>query len=157
MGQLLDGKLLADVRAAALKEKVKKLKHEGIRPLFCVVNVGDDAGSKIYLKTKKKRADEVGIAQRVYQLPASASQGEVCALLDRLNADERVHGVMIQLPVPGQIDVNEALEHIDPEKDVDCLTPSNIGRLWRGDHFVEPATVHGILTLLDHYHINLRG
>lgn len=157
MGQLLDGKLLAEIRAGKLKEKVKDLKDNGLNPFFCVINIGDDPSSQLYLKTKKKRAAEIGIKQQVYQLQRSESQTNLLSLIDRLNQDPNVNGIMIQLPVPEQIDLNEALEHISPAKDVDCLTPSNVGRLWRGDHFVEPATAHGVLALLDYYQIEMRG
>lgn len=157
MGQLLDGQLLADLRTGKLKESVNKLKAEGIIPCFCVINIGNDPSSQIYLKTKKRKADEIGIVQKVYQLPENETQADLLALIDRLNADQKVDGIMIQLPAPKQINLNQALERIDPEKDVDCLTPSNVGRLWRGDHFVEPATAHGILALLDHYQLNLQG
>lgn len=157
MGQLLDGKLLAEIRAGKLKEKVKDLKDNGLNPFFCVINIGDDPSSQLYLKTKKKRAAEIGIKQQVYQLQRSESQTNLLSLIDRLNQDPNVNGIMIQLPVPEQIDLNEALEHISPAKDVDCLTPSNVGRLWRGDHFVEPATAHGVLALLDYYQIEIRG
>lgn len=85
------------------------------------------------------------------------TQKNLLELIDRLNNDKSVNGIMIQLPVPKQIILNEALAAIDPNKDVDCLTPANVGRLWQGDHFVEPATAHGILALLDHYHISLKG
>lgn len=157
MGQLLDGKLLAEIRAGKLKEKVKDLKDNGLNPFFCVINIGDDPSSQLYLKTKKKRAVEIGIKQQVYQLQRSESQTNLLSLIDRLNQDPNVNGIMIQLPVPEQIDLNEALEHISPAKDVDCLTPSNVGRLWCGDHFVEPATAHGVLALLDYYQIEIRG
>ncbi|WEV40873.1 tetrahydrofolate dehydrogenase/cyclohydrolase catalytic domain-containing protein [Lactobacillus sp. ESL0681] len=157
MGQILDGKALADFKAVKLKLTVEKLRKQGTRPCFCVINIGEDPSSKIYLKTKKRRAAEIGIGQKVYQLKADVSQVELLALIAKLNRDDKVDGIMIQLPVPEQINLNEALEQIDPAKDVDCLTPSNVGRLWRGDHFVEPATAHGILALLDHYRINLRG
>lgn len=157
MGQFLDGKNLADERAAILKTQVSELKSQGIVPLFCVINIGDDPSNKLYIKTKKRRADEIGIVQKVYQLPKTQSQQSLLTLIDRLNQDKEVYGIMIQLPVPPQINLNEALEHIDPEKDVDCLTPSNVGRLWRGDHYVEPATAHGVLALLDHYQIKLHG
>lgn len=157
MAQLLDGKHLADLRATKLKQKVTHLKSEGIQPLFCVINIGNDPSSKIYLRTKKRRAKEIGIKQKLFQLSSSVTQKELLSLINCLNEEEKVNGIMIQLPVPGQIDLNEALAAIDPEKDVDCLTPANVGRLWRGDHFVEPATAHGILTLLDYYHIELKG
>jgi methylenetetrahydrofolate dehydrogenase (NADP+) / methenyltetrahydrofolate cyclohydrolase len=157
MGQILDGKALANMRSIKLKEKVAILKQNGINPLFCVINIGNDLSSKIYLRSKKKRATEIGIKQNIYQLSENVTQENLLALIDQLNLDDRVNGIMIQLPVPDQIDLNEALEKISPSKDVDCLTPANIGRLWRGDHFVEPATAHGILALLNYYQIKLRG
>ncbi|BDR60700.1 tetrahydrofolate dehydrogenase/cyclohydrolase catalytic domain-containing protein [Lactobacillus xylocopicola] len=157
MAQLLNGKLLASQRAAKLKEEVNKLKQQGIKPTLCVINIGNDPGSKIYLKTKKRRAAELGITQKLYQLPAEVDQANVVKLIDQLNADKSINALMIQLPVPHQLNLNEALGRIIPEKDVDCLSPSNVGRLWRGDHFVEPATAHGILALLDHYDLDLHG
>ena len=157
MGQLLDGKHLANIRANVLQKQVLDLKKAGIQPQFCVINIGNDPSSKIYLKTKKRRADQIGIKQKLFQLPSNVTQKNLLELIDRLNNEKHVNGIMIQLPVPKQIILNEALAAIDPDKDVDCLTPANVGRLWQGDHFVEPATAHGILALLDYYHINLKG
>ena len=157
MGQLLDGKQLANIRAEVLQKQVLTLKKAGIQPQFCVINIGNDPSSKIYLKTKKRRADQIGIKQKLFQLPSTVTQKNLLELIDRLNNEKDVNGIMIQLPVPKQIILNEALAAIDPDKDVDCLTPANVGRLWQGDHFVEPATAHGILALLDYYHINLKG
>ena len=157
MGQLLDGKQLANIRADVLQKQVLNLKKAGIQPQFCVINIGNDPSSKIYLKTKKRRADQIGIKQKLFQLPSNVTQKNLLELIDRLNNEKDVNGIMIQLPVPKQIILNEALAAIDPDKDVDCLTPANVGRLWQGDHFVEPATAHGILALLDYYHINLKG
>ena len=157
MGQLLDGKQLANIRADVLQKQVLKLKKAGIQPQFCVINIGNDPSSKIYLKTKKRRADQIGIKQKLFQLPSTVTQKNLLELIDRLNNEKDVNGIVIQLPVPKQIILNEALAAIDPDKDVDCLTPANVGRLWQGDHFVEPATAHGILALLDYYHINLKG
>ena len=157
MGQLLDGKQLANIRAEVLQKQILTLKMAGIQPQFCVINIGNDPSSKIYLKTKKRRADQIGIKQKLFQLPSTVTQKNLLELIDRLNNEKSVNGIMIQLPVPKQIILNEALAAIDPNKDVDCLTPANVGRLWQGDHFVEPATAHGILALLDHYHISLKG
>lgn len=157
MGKILDGKAFANLRAEKLKEKVKNLKAQGITPLFCVINVGDNKASKIYVRTKKRRAESVGIIQKIYQLPEDETEEDLLALIDKLNADPKVYGVMMQLPAPKQINVDRVLERIDPEKDVDGLTPSNIGRLWQGNHFVESATADGIIALLDHYDIDLSG
>lgn len=157
MGKILDGKAFANLRAEKLKKKVEELKAEGIEPYFCVINIGDNPASKVYVRTKKRRAESVGIIQKIYQLPKTETEEEVLALIDKLNADPKVHGIMVQLPAPDHINVNRVLERIDPEKDVDGLTPSNIGRLWQEDHFVEPATADGIMALLDYYGVNLEG
>ncbi len=157
MGKILDGKSLANLRAQKLKKEIEILKQDGIKPLFCVINIGDDPASKVYVKTKKRRAQEMGIEQKIYQLPSTESEESVLNLIDELNQDPSVHGIMVQMPTPEQIDVNHLLERIDPEKDVDGLTPTNIGHLWQSDHFVEPATAIGIMKLLEHYKINVAG
>ena len=140
-----------------LKKEIEILKQDGIKPLFCVINIGDDPASKVYVKTKKRRAQEMGIEQKIYQLPSTESEESVLNLIDELNQDPFVHGIMVQMPTPEQIDVNHLLERIDPEKDVDGLTPTNIGHLWQSNHFVEPATAIGIMKLLEHYKINVAG
>lgn len=157
MGKILDGKAFANELGQNLKEKVKNLKEKGITPHFCVINIGDDLASKIYVRTKKRRAKKMGIIQDIYQMPADTEQAEALALIDKLNADPTINGVMVQLPAPKQIDADELLERIDPNKDVDGLTPANIGRLWMEDHFIEPATAEGIIALLKHYQIKLDG
>ena len=157
MGKILDGKAFANELGQNLKEKVKNLKEKGITPHFCVINIGDDPASKIYVRTKKRRAEKMGIIQDIYQMPADTEQAEALALIDKLNADPTINGVMVQLPAPKQIDADELLERIDPNKDVDGLTPANIGRLWMEDHFIEPATAEGIIALLKHYQIKLDG
>lgn len=157
MEKILDGKAFANLLGQNLKEKVKKLKDEGITPHFCVINIGDDPASKIYVRTKKRRAEKMGIIQDIYQMPADTKQEEALALIDKLNADPAINGLMVQLPAPKQIDADALLERIDPNKDVDGLTPANIGHLWMGNHFVEPATAEGIIALLKHYEIPLEG
>ena len=157
MEKILDGKSFANLLGQNLKEKVKKLKDEGITPHFCVINIGDDPASKIYVRTKKRRAEKMGIIQDIYQMSADTKQEEALALIDKLNADPAINGLMVQLPAPKQIDADALLERIDPNKDVDGLTPANIGHLWMGNHFVEPATAEGIIALLKHYEIPLEG
>lgn len=157
MGKILDGKALAQHLGRNLAEETNSLKSHGINPKFCVINIGEDPASKVYVRSKRKKAEKIGIKQVVYQLSEDESEEDVLRLIDRLNADSEVAGLMVQLPVPDQIDVDKVIERIDPEKDVDGLTPANIGRLWMGKHFVEPATAAGIIALLDHYQIDLNG
>ena len=99
----------------------------------------------------------MGIIQDIYQMHADTKQEEVLALIDKLNADPEINGLMVQLPAPEQIDADALLKRIDPNKDVDALTPANIGQLWMENHFVEPATAEGIIALLKHYQITLAG
>ena len=157
MGKILDGKALANLLGENLKEKVKNLKAEGITPHFCVINIGDDTASKIYVRSKKRKAEKLGIIQDIYQMPADTRQQEVLDLIDKLNTDPKINGLMVQMPTPEQINADELLARIDPNKDVDSLTPANVGRLWLKDHFVEPATAEGIMALLKHYEIPLNG
>lgn len=157
MGKILDGKALANLLGENLKEKVKNLKAEGITPHFCVINIGDDTASKIYVRSKKRKAEKLGIIQDIYQMPADTKQQEVLDLIDKLNTDPKINGLMVQMPTPEQISADELLARIDPNKDVDSLTPANVGRLWLKDHFVEPATAEGIMALLKHYEIPLIG
>ena len=157
MGKILDGKALANLLGENLKEKVKNLKAEGITPHFCVINIGDDTASKIYVRSKKRKAEKLGIIQDIYQMPADTKQQEVLDLIDKLNTDPEINGLMVQMPTPEQINADELLARIDPNKDVDSLTPANVGRLWLKDHFVEPATAEGIMALLKHYEIPLNG
>ena len=157
MGKILDGKALANLLGENLKEKVKNLKAEGITPHFCVINIGDDTASKIYVRSKKRKAEKLGIIQDIYQMPADTKQQEVLDLIDKLNTDPEINGLMVQMPTPEQISADELLPRIDPNKDVDSLTPANVGRLWLKDHFVEPATAEGIMALLKYYEIPLNG
>lgn len=157
MAQLLDGRLVASKKAEKLKETVKLLKSENIFPKFCIINIGDDPASKIYLKSKKKLADQLGIEQVNYQFSKHENQEKVLDLIQKLNLDNSVYGIMVQLPVPDNYDAIKLLNAIDPNKDVDAISKANIGALWIGKHFVEPATAIGIIELLNYYQIGMSG
>lgn len=157
MTEILAGRELAQALGNNLKKKVSQLKKDGIQPFFCVINIGEDPASKIYLRTKQRKAAKLGIKSKVYQLPTATSEAEVLALIKQLNADGEVNAIMLQLPVPAQLNSQRLIAAIDPKKDVDGLTFTNTGRLWQGDAFVEPATPAGIMALFDHYQINLAG
>lgn len=157
VGKILDGRAVANKRAAKVKETVKTLNDEGIIPHFCVINIGDDPASKIYVATKKRRAEKLGIKQDIYQMSAETTESEALELIAKLNKNPDINGVMVQLPVPKHINSDHLIEAISPEKDVDALTSANIGRLWQGTHFVLPATACGIIHLLEDYKINVEG
>ncbi len=153
--QILDGKKVAtDVRAQIAKEVEQT---EGITPGLAVVLVGDDQASQVYVRNKEKACNSVGINSFMHLLPASTRQEELLDLIKKLNADSKVHGILVQLPVPPQIDPDIILQAIDPTKDVDGFHPFNTGKLMAGLKTFVPCTPRGIMHLLAAYHISLAG
>ena len=146
----------AEIRAS-IKEKVLLLKEKGIVPGLAVILVGDNPASKVYVGQKEKGCLEAGFASFLHRLPGTTSQEELLALIDKLNADKTVHGILVQLPLPRQIDPDTVLAAIRPEKDVDGFHPVNIGRLVAGLPASEPCTPKGILRLLKSTGIPLSG
>jgi len=158
MAQILDGKLVAQKVLAEVKVGVAALKERsGVTPTLAVVLVGDFPPSKIYIANKKKMAAEVGIASRDFLYPEGISQADLLALLRRLNADPAVHGILLQLPLPGGCNEDEAIAAIAPEKDVDGFHPMNLGHLLAGAPTVLPCTPAGVMEILDHYGVELKG
>ena len=157
MKKLLEGKTPANEIKENLIEEIKKLKSDGINPTLCVIEVGDDPASKIYLRVKKNLAKKVGIKEIGLHFPANTSQAELLEKIEELNQDPSINGIMVQLPVPPQIDPRAIFETIAPEKDADGFSPLNLGRLWEGQRDVIPATVRSILTLIDYYGIEMAG
>ncbi len=156
--QLLDGRAVAAKVLAGVKAGVQAFSgRTGIRPTLAVVLVGDFAPSKIYVRSKKKAADEAGIASRDYLYPDDCTQETVLATLDAINRDPSIHGVLLQLPLPTGLDEEAAVNAIAPEKDVDGLHPVNLGCLLAGKPRVVPCTPAGCLEILDHYGIKLEG
>jgi methylenetetrahydrofolate dehydrogenase (NADP+)/methenyltetrahydrofolate cyclohydrolase len=154
---LLDGKQLAQRVLADLVPRVQALRAAGVAPKLTVVRVGDDPASKIYIRAKIRACEQAGVQGDELELPAATPQREVIDCLDRLNADVRVHGILVQLPLPRAIDQHAIAAHIAPEKDVDGLNLCNLGRLVQGDAILTPCTPAGVLRLLDAYRIGLRG
>ncbi len=158
MVQILDGKLVAQKVLAEVKAGVSVLKERtGTVPTLAVVLAGDFPPSKIYIANKKKMAAEVGIASRDLLYPEGLSQADLLALLRRLNADTAIHGILLQLPLPGGCDEDEAIAAIAPEKDVDGFHPMNLGHLLAGTPRVLPCTPAGVMEILDHYGVELKG
>ena len=155
--KILDGKKMSAEIRAAIKEKVVLLKEKGIGPGLAVILVGDNPASKVYVGQKEKGCLEAGFASFLHRLPETTSQEELLALIDKLNADKTVHGILVQLPLPRQIDPDTVLAAIRPEKDVDGFHPVNIGRLVAGLPASEPCTPKGILRLLKSTGIPLAG
>lgn len=157
MATILDGRLVAQTKEQDLKKVVAALKADGICPTFCVINIGQDPASQIYIHSKAKKAAQLGLVQRTYQLAEDVKQEQVVDLIERLNQDEQVNGIMVQLPVPKHLDQQALIDAIDPNKDIDALTTINTGRLWNDSFFVQPATASGIIDLLSYYDIQLTG
>jgi len=155
---LIDGKAIAASVRADVKEKVAEFTaRTGIRPGLTVVLVGEDPASQVYVRNKGKASTEAGILSRQIDLPAATSESELLELVGRLNGDPSVHGILVQLPLPGHIDDKKVIEAISPEKDVDGFHPVNAGRLFTGGTSFLPCTPYGILKMLDHEKVELKG
>ena len=155
--QILDGKALAATIKAELKERVAALAQRGIVPGLGTVLVGDDPGSHSYVAGKHRDCAQVGIASMEVQLPASTSAEELQSEIERLNADPACTGFIVQLPLPGSLDDNWALELVDPQKDADGLHPINLGRLVLSEPAPLPCTPRGIIELLRRHGVPLAG
>lgn len=154
----LDGKVLAESIYAELEVKVRaRLEARRTRPCLATVLVGDDAASATYVRMKQKNAERVGIASSDHRLPATATTEEVVALVSELNANEDVSAILVQMPMPAQVDSEAVIEAISPVKDVDGLHPFNAGRLSLGEPTVKPCTPAGIMALLEHHEVPVAG
>lgn len=155
--QVLDGKATRDELFESFKERVSALRARGIAPGLGTVLVGDDPGSRSYVKGKHSDCAKVGIESIRRDLPADISQADLEAVIDELNADPACTGYIVQLPLPKHLDENAILERIDPSKDADGLHPTNLGRLVLGADGPLPCTPHGILYLLRRYGVPIDG
>jgi methylenetetrahydrofolate dehydrogenase (NADP+)/methenyltetrahydrofolate cyclohydrolase len=149
MGQILDGKAIAAKVRNEAAEEVRKLVKEGVRPGLAVVLVGDNPASQVYVRGKTKACIEAGLAVFDYPLPASTRESELLALVEQLNHDPNVDGILVQLPLPPQISAERVIEALSPDKDVDGFHPDNVGRLWIGKARFTPCTPLGMMRLLE--------
>jgi methylenetetrahydrofolate dehydrogenase (NADP+)/methenyltetrahydrofolate cyclohydrolase len=155
---IIDGKQIAAQVRAEVAQKVAKLKQEtGIHTGLTVVRVGEDPASAIYVRGKRKACDEVGINSVEHHLGSDTTQAELLALIGRLNADPACHGILVQLPLPKQIDEQTILEAISPAKDADGFHPFNVGCLWTGKPAPRACTPFGVMRLLDEAKVDLKG
>lgn len=155
---ILDGKAVAAEIRAEVAVRVAELTAAGHRkPGLAAVLIGDDPASKVYVGTKTRACEEVGIEGRAVILPGATPAAEVREVIDRLNADDAIDGILIQLPLPAGLPARELLQRVDPAKDVDGFHPLNVGRLWLGEDGFVPATPRGILELLRRYEVPLAG
>lgn len=156
-GQKIDGIEVARDVKQRVASAVAELKKDGTEPCLATVLVGDDPASASYVTSKQKDCAEVGIATKDHRLPQKFSQAELESLVDLLNRDSTVHGILVQLPLPDDLDEFAIINRISPVKDVDGLTPYNIGLLSSGRALLKPCTPSGIMELFDHYNIGLSG
>ncbi|MFU7134656.1 bifunctional methylenetetrahydrofolate dehydrogenase/methenyltetrahydrofolate cyclohydrolase FolD [Pseudomonas paraeruginosa] len=147
--QLIDGKAIAANLRQQIAQRVTERRQQGLRvPGLAVILVGTDPASQVYVAHKRKDCEEVGFLSQAYDLPADTSQDELLALIDRLNDDPAIDGILVQLPLPAHLDASLLLERIHPDKDVDGFHPYNIGRLAQRMPLLRPCTPKGIMTLL---------
>jgi methylenetetrahydrofolate dehydrogenase (NADP+)/methenyltetrahydrofolate cyclohydrolase len=156
--RLIDGRQLAGTIKARIREDIAEhIEAGGRRPGLAVVKVGDDPASAVYVRNKRRACEEVGILSLAYDLPASTSEAALLALIDELNADPRVDGILVQLPLPEQIGRTAVIERISPAKDVDGFHPYNIGRLAQRIPLMRPCTPYGVIRLLEHIGSPFKG
>ncbi|MFC3419861.1 bifunctional 5,10-methylenetetrahydrofolate dehydrogenase/5,10-methenyltetrahydrofolate cyclohydrolase [Salinicoccus hispanicus] len=148
--ELLNGREIAKSYRAGLAEEVEKLKNLGITPNLTVVIVGNDGASLSYVRSKNKAAEKIGMASDIIHLDSDITESELLDTIDRLNSDDAVNGILVQVPLPEQISEEKVLEAIAPYKDVDGFHPMNIGRLYTGQRTFVPCTPLGIMELLKH-------
>ncbi|WP_025540028.1 bifunctional methylenetetrahydrofolate dehydrogenase/methenyltetrahydrofolate cyclohydrolase FolD, partial [Vibrio parahaemolyticus] len=154
----IDGTLISQTVRSEVAARVKARVAAGLRaPGLAVVLVGEDPASQVYVGSKRRACEEVGFVSKSFDLPASTSEEELLALIDELNNDNEIDGILVQLPLPAGIDTTHVLERIHPEKDVDGFHPYNVGRLAQRIPKLRSCTPKGIITLLDRYNIELRG
>ena len=153
----IDGKKVAQELKEQVRVQVEEMKNRGIAPCLAVILVGDDPASRVYVTNKEKDCAECGILSREYKLPTETQESELLQLIAELNADRSVHGVLVQLPLPAQINEDRVIAAIDPDKDVDSFHPYNVGCMMLGHDRFLPCTPAGVMKLLDYYHIDPAG
>ena len=157
MAKILDGKAVAARVRREIAADVEKLKAQGKNPCLAVVLVGENPASKVYVNNKKKGCAEVGIKSLEYLLPEETTEEELLSLVDKLNADDEVNGILVQLPLPKQISEQKVIERISPEKDVDCFHPYSAGKLFTGSPRFLPCTPAGIMELIRESGVEVAG
>jgi methylenetetrahydrofolate dehydrogenase (NADP+)/methenyltetrahydrofolate cyclohydrolase len=156
--QILDGKSLSNRMQTALGEEIRAAMAQGFRPPgIAVVQVGDDAASSVYVSSKRKTCEKLGIYSQSVDLPSTLTQAELNSLIDQFNYDPSIDGILVQLPLPAHINASEIIERIAPHKDVDGFHPENIGKLAIRQPALRPCTPFGVIKLLDTAQLNLYG
>lgn len=157
MAVIIDGKELAKKIRANLKIECEELKKKNINSKLAVIMVGDDPASKVYVRNKSRACEDVGIEYEEYLLDANITQKELIELIEKLNNDKTINGILLQSPIPSNLDINEAFRTISPEKDVDGFNPVNVGKLVLNQDTFVSCTPYGIMKMFEEYNIDLTG
>lgn len=157
MAQIIDGKKISQDIKDELKEKVTALKEAGMEPALAVIQVGNDPASSVYVRNKKKACEYIGIQSLSYELPEETTEDALIELIEKLNKDKTVNGILVQLPVPKHIDPDKIIRTISPEKDVDGFHPQNVGKLVIGEEGFISCTPAGVIQLLKRSGIEISG
>lgn len=157
MAKIIDGKLVSKTIRESVAQEVALLKERGIFPKLAVILVGNDPASAVYVRNKEKACLETGIEPLQITLPEETTEEELLALIARLNSDDTVHGILVQLPLPSHISEEKVIDSIDPTKDVDAFTHESVGRIVEGKYTFLPCTPAGIMRLLEYYDVDISG
>jgi len=157
MEKIIDGKAIAAQLREEIAAGAATLKSQGVTPGLAVVLVGDDPASQVYVRMKEQACEKAGIFSDEHKLPAETTEAQLLALIDELNRDERIDGILVQLPLPKQINESKVLEAISPKKDVDGFHPYNVGRLVTGNPLFQPCTPYGVMKMIEHTGVDLTG
>ncbi|MBE6563864.1 MAG: bifunctional methylenetetrahydrofolate dehydrogenase/methenyltetrahydrofolate cyclohydrolase FolD [Ruminococcaceae bacterium] len=157
MAQIIDGKAISAQIREEMKQEVVRLKEQGICPGLAVIIVGEDPASKVYVRNKKKACEEIGIYSVVHELSEQTSEEELLALVRQLNGDERINGILVQLPLPKHLNSDLIINNISPNKDVDAFHPFNVGKIMIGDYDFLPCTPAGVMELIERSGVDVNG
>lgn len=157
MGEIINVKEIIERKKLELKDKIESLKEEGINPKLVVIHANKDEASDVYISKKRKMCEELGILEEEYDFDETVNQKDILDLIDKLNNDKDVHGILVQLPIYNHLDTSEILEAISPKKDVDGFHPVNIGKIMQGTGGVAPCTPKGVMTILDELGVDIEG
>jgi len=157
MTVIIDGKKIAEKIRGGLKVRVQRLKNRGITPTLAIVMVGENSASKIYIRNKQRACGQIDMRSSLYEYQGNMSEEKLIALIEKLNKDKKIHGIIVQLPLPRHIDKGKVLCTVSRDKDVDGLNPVNLGNLLHGNEFIAPCTPKGIIRMLDEMKIRVEG
>ncbi len=157
MNKIIDGKVVSAYIKEQVKQEIEALREKGIEAALAVIIVGSDPASRVYVNNKKKACEVTGIRSVEYALPEDTCESELISLIQKLNADKSINGILCQLPLPRHINEKNIIDAISPEKDVDVFSEINVGKMWIGDYDVASCTPMGVIELLKYYNVEISG